>query len=152
MRILSEAKRLAAIGLVLLLMMNTGYAEKEPELARVMGTLQYFLHKTMLAVDNENRPLAVFYAHELEETIEELTDIKEYAGYPIGALVDSMLEPPFADFETALDEDEWGQTSEKLDGLIGACNGCHLGTEHGFIVIERSSGHSFPQRFSPAGN
>lgn len=122
-------------------------ADGEIDLVRYMSSLQYFSHKTNLAIEKQNKPLASFYAHELEETIEHVEKVKSYDGYPIGNLVKSMLGPAFEDFEKALKSENWNHISSKFDALIQSCNSCHKATSHSFIKIERRLTNPFMQSF-----
>lgn len=120
------------------------------ELISLMTALQTYTHKLQLSLDHGNRELAGFYAHELEETAEELAEIDEYDGYPIGQLSAAMLGPVLARLETALESvDGAAAASRELDALIGACNACHVATEHAFIVIRRTDANPYLQSFEP---
>jgi hypothetical protein len=121
----------------------------EPGLAENMRAMQYYLHKLSLSVDARNQPLADFYAHELEETIEDAEKIDNYKGQPIGRLTKAMLVPSFDALEDAIEADDWNQTSERLDAVIHACNACHQTTGFGFIRIQRSSANPYMQSFEP---
>jgi hypothetical protein len=126
-------------------------ADEKIELVQYMGSLQYFAHKTSLALESRNRQLAAFYTHELEEVIEILEKVDSYDDYPVGDLVESKLEPSFEEFEAALKSGNWNETSIKFDSLIQACNACHKATDHGFIRIERPSVNPFMQSFEATG-
>ena len=126
-------------------------ASEEDELVQYMSLLQYFVHKTSLALENRNKPLAAFYTHELEEVIEKLERVDSYDDYPVGNLVESRLVPSFEDFEAALKSENWNKASLEFDGLIQACNSCHKETSHGFIRIERLSVNPFMQSFEMTG-
>lgn len=116
-----------------------------------MRALQYFMHKAALSVDRRNKPLADFYAHELEETLEQSMGIEKYHDQPIGALTKGMLWPAFERFEQVLDapQVDWKQVSRQVDEMIGACNACHQATGYGFIVLERSRKNPYMQSFEP---
>ena len=117
-----------------------------------MRALQYFTHKAALAVDRRNKPLADFYAHELEEALEQGMGIEKYHDQPIGALTKAMLWPAFERFEEVLDapKTDWKQVSRQVDEMIGACNACHQATGYGFISLKRSRKNPFMQSFEPA--
>lgn len=125
----------------------TAFADGDVELAETMGHLQYFAHKAALAIDNKNQDLAGFYAHELEEYIEDAAKIESYDGYPVGKLIKTMLMPTFEDFEAALKSGNWKKTSTQFDAVLNSCNACHNATEHGFIEIERRSDNPYMQSF-----
>ena len=117
------------------------------ELVEAMSALQYFTHKTSLAVDARNAPLAAFYAHELEEILEQLESVESYHGHPIAKLVEAMLVPSFEQLESAVKAEQWTQSSAAVDRLIDSCNQCHSATQHGFIQIERTTHNPYFQTF-----
>lgn len=116
-----------------------------------MGALQYFSHKLDLSIRHQNRALVDFYAHEIEETLEETTGIEEYHGKPIGKLAGAMLAPAFERFEQAVDDEagSWEAIDGRFGELIDACNACHQATEYGFINIERTDANPYMQSFEP---
>ena len=126
--------------------------DKGVDLIDNMRALQYFMHKAALAVDRRNKLLADFYAHELEEALEQSMGIEKYHEQPIGALTKAMQWPAFERFEEALDAPkmDWKQVSRQVDEMIGACNACHQATGYGFINLKRSRKNPFMQSFEPA--
>jgi cytochrome c553 len=136
----------AMLGLTLLLAASAS-AESEPGLAENMRAMQYYSHKLSLSIDARNQPLADFYAHELEETIEDAEKIESYKDQPIGRLTQAMLVPGFEALEDALEGDDWTKTDERFNALIHACNACHQATGFGFIQIRRSSQNPYLQSF-----
>jgi hypothetical protein len=84
---------------VLSLMPVLSHAGGETGLVGKMYKLQYFMHKTGLALQKENTRLAGFYVHEIEETIEDLEAFGQYKSYDIGKLVEDMLAPDFKELE-----------------------------------------------------
>ena len=114
-----------------------------------MRTLQYFTHKTGLAIDNKNSKLTSFYAHEIEETLEEVEKIKTYDGHSIGAMAKKTLEPAFEKLEDAIEKNQWSATSDNFDKLLNACNQCHKDTDHGYIKIVRQTNNPYMQSFAP---
>lgn len=117
------------------------------DLVGTMGALQYFAHKTHLSLNAKNQQLANFYAHEIEEQLEALEDIKQYHGQPIGKLSKAMLEPSFEAFEASLKAGDWSAAQQKFKLMINTCNACHQATQHGFIKIELSDKNSYLQSF-----
>jgi hypothetical protein len=128
---------------------QTALADGDVELVENMHQLQYFAHKAGLAIDKKNKPLLGFYAHELEEYIEEAASVEVYDDHPIGQLVNTILVPPFEKFEAAAKADDWVKTSNAFDEVVQACNSCHQATSHGFIVIKRTAHNPFMQSFEP---
>lgn len=116
-----------------------------------MAMLQRFSHKLDLAIRHENRALADFYAHELEETIEATTRIEQYDGHPVGRLAEGMLLPAFGNLEKPLKSQppDWDKVAARFGEYVAACNACHEATGFGFINIERSDSNPFMQSFEP---
>jgi hypothetical protein len=119
------------------------------ELVELMGALQTHTHKLQLSLDHGNLPLAAFYAHEVEELVEEVGEVDEYDGYPVGQLATSMLTPVMGRLESALENGNLDAANRELDALVNACNACHVATSHGFIVIARNSSNPYLQSFEP---
>lgn len=126
-------------------------ADDDVELVNYMRALQYFAHKTSLAIDADNQPLVAFYAHEMEEVVEELEDIDSYDDYPIAKLAESLFEPAFERFEDSVESGKTAEISQRFDDVIKACNSCHGETRHGFIHIQRISSNPFMQSFEKTG-
>ncbi len=123
------------------------HASGEAGLVEKMSKLQYFLHKTGLAVKAENNKLAGFYVHELEETIEELEDFGQYKSHEIGKLVKEILLPDFEILEKQVKQGQPAAQWKAYNAFIKSCNSCHKSTGHGFIVIEHNGENPFPQSF-----
>lgn len=144
------AARNAVFGLVLT-GMSVGVAQadegSEPGLLETMSMLQTMAHKAGLSIDKENAALLDFYAHELEEFIEQAEGIESYGGKPIGPLVKSMLVPKFEEFEAAEETGDWQKISGSFDALIDSCNSCHTATGFDYIRIERTKQNPFMQSF-----
>lgn len=123
----------------------------EPDLVGNMGDLQRFSHKMDLAIGKGNLPLADFYAHELEETIEATLAIESYHDQPIGELTQAMMVPAFERLEEALDAEplDAAALDAAVDGYVAACNACHLASGYGYIRIERTETNPFMQSFAP---
>jgi hypothetical protein len=125
----------------------------EDDLIGLMGALQKYTHKLQLSLDHGNRELAGFYIHEIEETLEEIGEIDEYDGHPVGRLSSSMMIPRIeaidAALENAADTGVLSAAGREFDRLVDACNACHTATGHGFIVIRRNSANPWLQSFEP---
>jgi len=136
---------------VVTLLATSPVRSAEPDLIGNMGDLQRFSHKLDLAIGENNLPLADFYAHELEETIESTTAIERYHDQPIGELTTTMLVPAFERLEAALDAEPINPQAlnAAFDGYVAACNACHLETGYGCIRIERTDTSPFMQSFAP---
>ena len=126
-------------------------ADDDIELVSHMSAMQYLSHKTGLAIDHKNPELAKFYAHELEEQIEQVEEIDSYDGHPIGDLTRSILVPAFEQLEAALDAGQWEKSSTSFDAFIDKCNDCHKSSDHDYIQIRRSTSNPYMQSFKPMG-
>jgi hypothetical protein len=131
-------------------------SEGSDDLLTLMTRLQTLGHKLQLSLDADNRPLAAFYAHELEEAAEAVAEIESYDGHPVGALTTAMLLPPIAALRERLLQARGGEASadetsagEAFDRLVVACNACHAATGHAFIVIARNPSNPYAQSFTP---
>lgn len=124
-------------------------SEKTVELVRYMSKLQYFAHKTGLAIDAGNPRLAGFYTHELEEYVEKVEDVAEYDGYPIGKLTKSIFVPALEELEEAIEGGDPATMSAAFDGLVENCNACHESAGHAYIRIRRSADNPYMQSFEP---
>ncbi len=120
------------------------------ELVDLMGAIQTHTHKLQLSLDHGNIELAAFYVHEVEELLDEIREVEEYDGHPIGQLAGAMLAPVIGRLEAAVDGGNVDAANRELDALISACNACHIATNHGFIVIARNSANPYLQSFEPA--
>lgn len=124
-------------------------AEEGVDLITVMKNLQYFTHKSGIAIRANNLELADFYAHEIEELLEELEKVKEYDGFPIGQLSEAMLKPFVMKLGEGLDTGHSNIALDAYGKLIETCNACHTVTAHGFIkIIDGSESNPYMQDFS----
>jgi len=128
---------------------SSAMAEGEPGLIEIMRSFEYFSHKLSLSIDHRNKPLADFYAHELEEVMEDAASIDSYDGYPVGSMVEAMLLPALENIESKLDEGDWTGATTGFDVLIQSCNTCHTATNHGYIKVTKTLVNPFMQSFSP---
>lgn len=128
---------------------SSAYAQQEPGMIDTMRAMQYFLHKLSLSVAASNHELADFYAHEIEENIEQAQRIETYHGQAIGELTSAMLVPAFETFEKSLDSGDQEKIGKRLDDLVDACNACHQATGYDFINIVIRDENPYMQSFSP---
>ncbi|WP_375581409.1 hypothetical protein ABWH96_10505 [Marivirga tractuosa] len=130
--------------------MEEGEEEEHYELAKAMTYMQRYSHKLYLAGSNENWELSEFYAHEIEETIEEIEKAKVVdEGYDISKLVGTMTNPSFEKVEQSIHDQDAKAFADSYKLLVQSCNACHQTTEHQFIKIEvPKNGNAFNQDFS----
>jgi hypothetical protein len=128
-------------------------SEGVDDLLGLMTRLQTLSHKLQLSLEAGNRPLAAFYAHELEEVAEAVAEVTEYDGYPVGALTRGMLLPQIEAVAGPLADDGAAggleAADQAYDGLLLQCNACHEATGHPFVVIERNPANPYAQSFAP---
>lgn len=128
--------------------LTPAHASDEADLLQLMGKLQYMTHKANLAVEAQNKPLANFYVHEIEEVIKELEAIESFDGHPVGALAKTVLVPAFEALEDSVKAADWVAANAKFDDLVASCNSCHKTTDHAYIHIKRISENPYMQVFS----
>ena len=140
---------LFALSAALIALPSLLQADDRIELATLMGELQRYSHKIHLSLEAGNRPLAGFYAHEMEEIIETLVEIDEYDGQPVGQLTRDRLAPAFKAFENSLGGMETVTPSLAFDQMLDACNNCHEAAARGTIVIRKNPQNTYMQSFKP---
>lgn len=114
-----------------------------------MGRLQYFSHKLGLAVSANNKALQGFYVHEVEEVVEELTEIEDFDGIPIGKLVTTILVPQLEKAEQAVKGSDSAAVDAAFDELLSACNSCHQNANRPYLHVERRTDNPYLQSFDP---
>ena len=132
---------------------KTTVDDTTPALHKLMGTMQTYMHKYNLSVLEDNRKLAGFYIHELEEVSEEIIEnIEEYDGHPVSSLTKTMFLPVVEQAETTLKHGSADEFRKSASLLIQSCNNCHQATEHGYIKIREvaKDENPFNQDFSTA--
>lgn len=112
------------------------HEEGEYELAMAMGHLQRFAGKLWFAGSQENWELSAFYAHELEEVMEEVIDHDVVDdGKNISQLMEQMALPSLEYMEEIVKAKNSSEFESAYLGLVNACNSCHAISDHGFIEI-----------------
>ncbi|TNF35268.1 MAG: hypothetical protein EP315_06160 [Gammaproteobacteria bacterium] len=122
-------------------------AGDDVSLVKAMGSLQYFAHKTSLSIDSKNIKLTSFYAHEMEEIIEDIGKIEDFKGYPISELVRNKLLPPFEKLEDSIRTGDWKKIDTQFNQLVEGCNLCHTASDHEYVIIVRPKNNHFMQSF-----
>lgn len=147
---------LSAVGIFAIFFMGLNFSEgvepdEEPELAAYMSTMQYYTAKLDYSIQAENKELADFYLHELEEALEKIEeDVTTYEGYEIAELSEKLLMPQIEQLEVVMGTEQWSKIDRKFELLINSCNKCHSNTDHAFINIARAPESSpYNQDFSP---
>ena len=127
---------------------SLSYAAQERHLVDTMTKLQYLTHKTGLSLDAGNVPAARFYAHELDETIEELVDFGLYENMPVGKLTKSILLEKFRILEENIEAGKQQAALGSFRHMIDSCNKCHQSTDHGYIKVSINHNNPYMQSFS----
>jgi hypothetical protein len=110
--------------------------DEEIELAVVMSHIQRHANKLYFAGQNENWPLAAFYVHELEESMEEVEDGHiEEDGINISKLMKSIGLPALKTMEEAVEGKNKAAFTSAYTNLVSNCNTCHQSAAHPYIVI-----------------
>jgi len=124
--------------------------EDHYELAKAMSYLQTYSHKLFLAGENENWELSEFYAHEIEETLEEIENGKVVdEGFDISKLVGTMTNSAFEKVEQSIHDQDKKTFADSYKLLVQSCNACHQTTKHQFVKIEVPTNQNpFNQSFS----
>jgi hypothetical protein len=139
----------AAIAAPLMVLLSAPALADDLGLVMLMERLQTYAHKLQLSVEARNAPLAGFYLHELEETVEVIAEnIPHYDEHPVGELARDMLLPTVERLEDSVDASEWVDTDANFLDLVRACNACHLVTGHGFVRIAPATGNPYAQDFA----
>lgn len=112
-----------------------------------MKSMQYFSHKLSLSIDANNARLTGFYAHEVEEIIEVLEEMKDYKGKPIARLVKEQLLPAFQQLEGKVKSGDMKLSSDAFNNMLRVCNSCHVDTKNGYIKIQRTATNFYMQSF-----
>ena len=126
-----------------------GYA---PGLGEIMSLQQMRHAKLWLAGSQNNWPLADYELDELREGFEDVQKLHPtHEGVPVGAMAKSLTAAPLEALGKAIEARDATAFAKSFDQLTAACNSCHRGAKHGFIVITRPATSPFPnQRFTPA--
>ncbi|MGK0362209.1 MAG: hypothetical protein ACI9U2_004529 [Bradymonadia bacterium] len=107
----------------------------EVELSPLMLRLQIHMDKLYWAGKAQNWPLAAFYTHELNETLETITKAKIVdEGVNVSVLANPMLAGALGGLDSAV-KAKRGFVA-KYEATVQACNGCHAATKHEFIRIQ----------------
>lgn len=114
-----------------------------------MSRMQYFAHKLGLAVSADNPVLQGYYVHEVEEIIEQVTQVEQYKGIPVGQLIRDTLIPTFELLEDTIEKGDAAATDAAYDKLLEACNACHKAADHAYIHIQRRMDNPYMQDFAP---
>ncbi len=125
------------------------HSSEEFELAPHMANLQRYLEKMYWSAKEENELLHEFYAHEIEETMEEIHEAGVMEdGVNISYNMMSFGIKALETYEKRIEENGFSDYDNQFKNLINGCNGCHLVSKKGMIVIQAPTvNHYSSQRF-----
>ncbi len=137
---------------VLALLGGCGFQNKdgipEHDVLKTMEQFQRFSQKVWFAGEAENWDLAEFYAHELEELVDELaTSDVTYEGYNLSDMSNKILAPSIATLENSIRNKEVLHFKDSYQSMLQSCNACHQATHHEFIKIIKPSLNVYNQKF-----
>jgi hypothetical protein len=122
-----------------------------PGLGEIMTLTQMRHLKLWFAGREKNWELA---AYELDELQEGFDDAIKYFptkdDIPIAQMVKDITPGPMGEVKSAVETKDAGKFAKAFDKLTAACNSCHQGAKHAFIVIQRPSSSPYSnQSFAP---
>ena len=105
-------------------------------LGEQMGYLQRYVEKLYFAGQAKNWDLADFYAHEVDETAEDIMSAKVVKeGVAVSKLMTTLLPPAEQGLQEAVQAQDPELFQTRYGALIDACNACHQEAKHGFMKI-----------------
>ena len=70
---------------------------------------------------------------------------------PIAQMVKDITPSPMGELKSAIEAKDTSKFAKAFDKLTAACNTCHQGAKHAFIVIRRPTSSPYSnQSFAPA--
>lgn len=148
------AKSLLAGLATCLLTVAAGAEPKEqyaPGLGEIMLATQTRHAKLWFAGRARNWDLAGYEIDELKEGLEDAAKyFSNEKGIPIGKMINEIIMPAIGDAEGAIKTHDRAKFSAAYGKLTAACNACHQGAKHAYVVIQQPGGGPFPnQSFRP---
>lgn len=129
------------------------HEEDEVEVSNIMTNIQRHFGKLYFAGKAENWELAEFYAHEVEEAMEELEESHVVEdGINISQFMKIMGLTPLEHLDEAVDKKDITEFNAAYTAQIAQCNACHAATKHAYIQIKEPERPVFSnQIFTPSG-
>jgi len=110
---------------------------EEVEIAPYMARLQRYAQNLYYSGKAENKELASFYIHEMEEIMEELVEFGIYEdGIDISKNMSTFGIGALTGFEGNFAESNFKYFDDRYTSLISSCNACHQATGKEVIVLE----------------
>ena len=112
-----------------------------PELGQQMLELQIRHARLWQAGAARNWMLTQFQLAELRESLGGVVELNgEHAALQprrLAEVLPQMMDPALAQLQQAVDEADGPAFDAAFDQLSASCTGCHAGSDHGFLVIQR---------------
>lgn len=122
--------------------------EEHYELAVVMGRFQLYANKLWFSGMAGNTELADFYAHELEEAMEEVAEQNlTENGQSITEQIKIWGLEPLEKLEEATATGDKQAFEQSYDALVSSCNGCHVTCGYSWVRIKRPETPAFDNQW-----
>ncbi len=105
----------------------------KPGFGELMGSVQYHHAKLWFAGQNQNWKLASFEIHELEETLEDITN---YQTERAESKFIGMITPDIDSISNAIQQKNLTLFTNNYSKLTNTCNNCHRLNKHEYIIIK----------------
>jgi len=107
--------------------------------------------KLGLAGNARNWAYAAYELGELRETFDDVaTRVPRHDNLPIPDMIAATVRPPMAALDRAIGAKDAAAFTKAYADLTAACNACHAGMDHAFLVIKVPDGANYPdQEFRP---
>jgi hypothetical protein len=122
-----------------------------PGLGEIMSLQQMRHSKLWFAGSAGNWPLADYELDELKEGFDDERKLfPTHDGVRLTPLLEVIEKTAMPDLAKAVAAQDAAKFADAFDALTAACNGCHQGARHGFIVIQRPTSLPYSnQSFAP---
>lgn len=122
-----------------------------PHLGWLMVQVQIYHAKLSFAGAAQNWELAAYYAHELEEALEDAEKFHpEHEGIKIQGLIKAITMPQLENVEHAVEQKDAVAFSAAFEQLTASCNQCHQATGKSVIRVKVPQNVGLPnQDFNP---
>jgi hypothetical protein len=126
-------------------------AARGPGLGEIMSLQQMRHSKLWFAGSAGNWPLADYELDELKEGFDDVRKLyPTHDGVRLTQLLDVVEKTAMPDLAKAVAAQDAAKFADAFDTLTAACNGCHQGAKHGFIMIQRPTSLPYTnQSFAP---
>jgi hypothetical protein len=122
--------------------------EEHYELAVAMGRFQWYANKLWFSGIAGNTELSDFYAHELEEAMEEVAEQNlTENGQSISEQIKIWGLEPLEKLEEAVADGDSQAFEQSYDALVSSCNGCHVTCGYSWVRIKRPETPAFDNQW-----